>query len=101
MQLAVLESWQEVEEIVEEAQKKVENEPQELLTVLENAKLGNAIRAKVGVSCVTNTQIAELFRGIQEQASALLSTVGDRDMHAMALGSAHGLARYKLKFSPD
>uniref|UniRef100_A0A0K8UU13 Nucleolar protein 58 n=1 Tax=Bactrocera latifrons TaxID=174628 RepID=A0A0K8UU13_BACLA len=66
-----------------------------------DAKLGNAIKDKLAVPCVYNTGVQELMRCIRQQADSLLSGLPKREMTAMALGLAHSLSRYKLKFSPD
>ncbi|EZA52528.1 hypothetical protein DMN91_006159 [Ooceraea biroi] len=66
-----------------------------------DAKLGNSIKNKLQVPCVSNTAIHELMRCIRSQAESLVTEVNSKDMTAMALGLAHSLSRYKLKFSPD
>ena len=76
------------------------NELQEQLAVAD-AKLGNAIKDKLSLSCVSNTAIQELMRCIRSQMDSLLSGLHKREITAMALGLAHSLSRYKLKFSPD
>ncbi|KAJ9574993.1 hypothetical protein L9F63_007821 [Diploptera punctata] len=66
-----------------------------------DAKLGNAIKDKFNVSCVSNTAVQELMRCIRSQMDSLLAGLPKKEMTAMALGLAHSLSRYKLKFSPD
>ncbi|KAK2576303.1 hypothetical protein KPH14_005668 [Odynerus spinipes] len=66
-----------------------------------DAKLGNAIKDKLSLSCVSNTAIQELMRCIRSQVDGLLAGLPKKEMTAMALGLAHSLSRYKLKFSPD
>ncbi|EDX04028.1 nucleolar protein 58 [Drosophila simulans] len=66
-----------------------------------DAKLGTAIKDKLSVQCVCNTGVQELMRCIRQQADSLLGGLPKREMTAMALGLAHSLSRYKLKFSPD
>ncbi|XP_043255876.1 nucleolar protein 58 [Colletes gigas] len=73
---------------------------QEQLAVAD-AKLGNAIKDKLSLSCVSNTAIQELMRCIRSQIDSLLVGLPKKEMTAMALGLAHSLSRYKLKFSPD
>lgn len=80
--------------------KKVLVEPSQELAVAD-AKLGNVIKDKFDVSCVCNTAINELMRGIRSQMSSLIVGLPEKEMAAMALGLAHSLSRYKLKFSPD
>ncbi|XP_003701979.1 nop5 ribonucleoprotein [Megachile rotundata] len=76
------------------------SELQEQLAVADT-KLGNAIKDKLSLSCVSNTAIQELMRCIRSQIDSLLAGLPKKEMTAMALGLAHSLSRYKLKFSPD
>lgn len=41
------------------------------------------------------------MRCIRSQADSLMGGLPKQEMMAMALGLAHSLSRYKLKFSPD
>lgn len=66
-----------------------------------DAKLGAAIRDKLQLTCVSNSNVQELLRCIRSQLDALLAGLPKKEMTAMALGLAHSLSRYKLKFSPD
>ncbi|XP_038049142.1 nucleolar protein 58-like [Patiria miniata] len=66
-----------------------------------DAKLGGIIKEKVSLTCVHNSAIAELMRGIRSQFSSLVPGLPERELTAMTLGLAHSLSRYKLKFSPD
>ncbi|XP_063963216.1 nucleolar protein 58-like [Lytechinus pictus] len=66
-----------------------------------DAKLGNIIKDKLSMSCVHNSSIQELMRGIRSQFDSLVPGLPGREMTAMTLGLAHSLSRYKLKFSPD
>uniref|UniRef100_A0A2M4ADG7 Nucleolar protein 58 n=1 Tax=Anopheles triannulatus TaxID=58253 RepID=A0A2M4ADG7_9DIPT len=66
-----------------------------------DAKLGNAIKDKLSLQCVSNTSVQELMRCIRSQSENLLSGLPKKEMTAMSLGLAHSLSRYKLKFSPD
>lgn len=66
-----------------------------------DAKLGNAIKDKLNLSCVSNNSVQELMRCIRSQAEGLIAGLPQKEMTAMALGLAHSLSRYKLKFSPD
>ncbi|CAG7718694.1 unnamed protein product, partial [Allacma fusca] len=45
--------------------------------------------------------VMELMRCIRSQIDGLVGELPQREMAAMALGLAHSLGRYKLKFSPD
>ncbi|XP_072180730.1 nucleolar protein 58-like [Diadema setosum] len=66
-----------------------------------DAKLGNIIKDKLNMTCVHNSSISELMRGIRSQFDSLVPGLPGREMTAMTLGLAHSLSRYKLKFSPD
>jgi len=66
-----------------------------------DAKLGNAIKEKMELSCMHSTAVLELMRCIRSQADSLIGSLPNSEMAAMALGLAHSLGRYKLKFSPD
>ena len=70
---------------------------------------GEASRAKgvwhgwllQGVSCVHNSSVMELMRGVRSQLGELITGLAGADMAPMSLGLSHSLSRYKLKFSPD
>merc|ERR1719440_927345 len=70
------------------------------LMVCEKA-LGQQIKEKleIGVEMHPNTQ--QIWRGIKQQLTALVSGLEEKEVQAMALGLAHTLSRFKLKFSPD
>ncbi|KAJ8320403.1 hypothetical protein KUTeg_001990 [Tegillarca granosa] len=74
--------------------KLVVKEAQEELAV-SDAKLGNVIKDKFNISCVSNSNIQELMRGIRSQMNSLITGLPEKEMAAMSL------SRYKLKFSPD
>ncbi|GAU95572.1 hypothetical protein RvY_07170 [Ramazzottius varieornatus] len=63
--------------------------------------LGKAIKDKFNITCVANPSISELMRCIRTQTNNLITEVSERESTAMSLGLAHGLSRYKLKFSGD
>ncbi|XP_066249872.1 nucleolar protein 58 [Euwallacea similis] len=71
----------------------------EQLLVADN-KLGLAIKNKFSLRCLCNTAVQELMRCIRGQLEVLTGTT-KKDQTSMALGLAHSLSRYKLKFSPD
>lgn len=79
--------------------KKFVDEQEQLLVA--DAKLGSAIKEKFSLQCLSNTSVQELMRCIRSQLDSLLSGLPKKEMTAMALGLAHSLSRYKLKFSPD
>lgn len=58
-----------------------------------DAKLGNAIKDKLSIQCVSNTAIQELMRCIRSQSDSLLGDSFKKEMTAMALGLAHSLSR--------
>lgn len=66
-----------------------------------DAKLSSAIKDKFDLQCVSNTAVQELMRCIRSQLDSLITGLPKKEMTAMALGLAHSLSRYKLKFSPD
>jgi len=76
------------------------NAGEDTLAVLD-AKLGNIIKEKLGISCIFSSQIQELARGVRSQLQGLISGLSGADMTSMSLGLSHSLSRYKLKFSPD
>jgi len=66
-----------------------------------DAKIGNIIKEKFEIPCVCSTAVNELMRGIRAQMNNLITGLTEKETAAMALGLAHSLSRYKLKFSPD
>ncbi|XP_054720039.1 nucleolar protein 58-like [Uloborus diversus] len=76
------------------------DEPQEELAVAD-AKLGTAINSKLNINCVSNSNIQELMRCIRLHLDSLIEGLPQKELTAMSLGVAHGLSRYKFKFSPD
>lgn len=81
--------------------KKLVDEDVQNQLLVADAKLGNAIKDKLELQCVSNSGVLELMRCIRSQSESLLSGLPKKEMTAMALGLAHSLSRYKLKFSPD
>ncbi len=66
--------------------------------------LGSSIQSSLThLSCVENSKVQELYRGIRTHMSDLFgdSTLSGNDLKAMQLGLSHSLSRYKLKFSAD
>ncbi|KAK2170100.1 hypothetical protein LSH36_4g04025 [Paralvinella palmiformis] len=80
--------------------KLVVKETQDILAVAD-AKLGNSIKDKLDLNCVSNSAVQELMRCIRAQTNSLITGLPEKELSAMALGLAHSLSRYKLKFSPD
>lgn len=79
--------------------KLVKEEVQETLAVADT-KLGGIIRESLGLECIHSPAIHELTRGIREHLTEMTG-IQESERSAMALGLAHSLSRYKLKFSPD
>jgi nucleolar protein 58 len=78
----------------------VDKEIQDQIMV-SDAKIGKAISDKLGISCIADSSVMEVFRGIRSQVDHLITGLRTEDLSAMQLGLAHSLSRYKLKFSPD
>jgi nucleolar protein 58 len=68
---------------------------------VQDAKIGKAIQEKLGVTCLHDSSVFELMRGIRSQIDSLITGLRKEDLSAMQLGLSHSLSRYKLKFSPD
>lgn len=66
-----------------------------------DTKLAGAIKEKMGISVINDAATTELFRGIRNQLSNLITGLEDNHLRAMQLGLGHSLSRYKLKFTPD
>lgn len=81
--------------------KKLVSEDVQNQLLVADAKLGSAIKDKLDLQCVSNSSVQELMRCIRSQSESLLAGLPKKEMTAMALGLAHSLSRYKLKFSPD
>jgi len=79
--------------------KKIADDTEETLLVADS-KLGNAIKEKFNINCVSNTNVQDLMRLIRGQMESLMK-IPEKEIAAMRIGLAHSLSRYKLKFSPD
>merc|ERR1712151_659290 len=67
-----------------------------------DAKLGQLIKEKFSIQCVFYKRTEELMRVVREHLTELASSsITTDEATGMALGLAHSLSRYKLKFSPD
>merc|ERR1740133_265156 len=66
-----------------------------------DAKLGGAIKEKLSIPCIWDESIMQLMRGLRSQIEELVDAASASEMKSMAIGLAHSLSRYKLKFSPD
>merc|ERR1712151_7660 len=67
-----------------------------------DSKLANLIKEKHDIKCIFSPVVHEMMRVVREHLVSLSSNnVTIDEVHSMALGLAHSLSRYKLKFSPD
>jgi len=67
-----------------------------------DSKLGSLIKEKHNIQCVFSPLVHELMRVVRQHLTTLAAeSVSSDEVHGMALGLAHSLSRYKLKFSPD
>jgi len=78
----------------------VNTEIQERLAVADK-NLAKTINKKFGIDCIKNDKFDELMRCIRSNLPTLIEGFTVQDMRNMSLGLAHGMARYKLKFSSD
>lgn len=78
----------------------VEKEVSEELAVLD-AKLGRAIKEALDIPCIHGDDTMVMFRALKSNIDALLEDVSSEQLNQSALGLAHNLNRYKLKFSSD
>ncbi|KAL4471492.1 hypothetical protein ABPG74_008385 [Tetrahymena malaccensis] len=76
----------------------ISQEIQETLAIADK-KLGKSITEKLGIEC-TNYQ-ADLFKGLRLQLCNMVAGLTEKELRSMTLGLAHGLSRYKLKFSSE
>ena len=66
-----------------------------------DAKLGKVIKAELQIPCVHGEKTMGYFRAIKDSIDELLEDISSEQLNQTALGLAHNLNRYKLKFSPD
>jgi len=78
----------------------VSDEIQETIAIADK-KLGNLITTELGLECKQNKKLDEVFRGIRSQLNHLIEGLSEQELKSMTLGLAHGLSRYKLKFSTE
>jgi len=78
----------------------ISDEVQETLAIADK-KLGSVISSELGIDCKQNKKLDELMRGIRSQLNNLIEGLNEDEMKNMRLGLAHGLSRYKLKFSTE
>lgn len=71
------------------------------LAVLDKT-LGVSINKKLGIEVtVLSDSLKEVMRGIRAHTVSLIDGLEEKEVASMALGLAHTLSRFKLKFSPD
>merc|ERR1712212_960574 len=80
--------------------KKLASDEVQAQLAVADSKLGGIIRDAIGLVCIHSPAIHELIRGIRENLNEMTG-IQESERSAMALGLAHSLSRYKLKFSPD
>jgi len=78
----------------------VSKELEETLAVADS-KLGGVIKEKLNIPCIYDESVLQLMRGLRNQIESLVTAASASEMKSMAIGLAHSLSRYKLKFSPD
>ena len=64
-------------------------------------KYAKEISEKLGIQCLANDNVEELNRCVRMAIGELLGKVSADDFKNMSLGLAHGLGRFKIKFSAD
>eukprot|EP00928_Gymnodinium_smaydae_P002989 TRINITY_DN11086_c4_g1_i1.p1 TRINITY_DN11086_c4_g1~~TRINITY_DN11086_c4_g1_i1.p1 ORF type:complete len:510 (+),score=164.87 TRINITY_DN11086_c4_g1_i1:89-1531(+) len=79
----------------------VDTELGDKLAVLDKA-LGTNINKKLGIDiAVMSDNLKDIMRGVRSHLTSLIGELEEEDVKSMALGLAHTLSRFKLKFSPD
>lgn len=63
--------------------------------------MAKLIKKSLGISCTNSERINELMRCIRFNITDLVDGLNQETLREMSLGLAHGLGRYKLKFSAD
>lgn len=64
-------------------------------------KIASEISKKMGIKCFNNELVTELTRCVRQNMETFLGDINQEDIKNMALGLAHGLGRFKIKFSSD
>jgi nucleolar protein 58 len=73
----------------------------EVLCVADKS-LAAAISKSLEISCLKDANSAlQLWRGVREQLGSLVEELDAKELNVMALGLAHTVNRFKLKFSPE
>jgi nucleolar protein 58 len=69
--------------------------------MVNDKKIAAEISKSLNIKCVSNDKSLELTRVIRGFSDELFADYNKDDMKNMALGLAHGLGRFKIKFSAD
>ncbi|CAD8138566.1 unnamed protein product [Paramecium pentaurelia] len=78
----------------------ISQEVQDQIAV-QDKKLAKQLQEQLGLSCIQTPVTDQLFRGIKSQLTNLIEGLSEAELKSMTLGLAHGLSRYKLKFSTE
>lgn len=78
----------------------LDNQIGESLAVADS-KLAKAIKDTLAIPCVFGDDTLATFRALRADLQSLLEEISPEQLSQTALGLAHNLNRYKLKFSPD
>jgi nucleolar protein 58 len=81
-------------------QNKITKELQAKLLVGDK-KMAVEISKKLGLTCENNDNVTELTRLIRMNVDKILGNVNHDEIKNMALGLAHGLGRFRIKFSSE
>lgn len=69
--------------------------------LVSDKKIASEISSKMGLQCVNNDKVIELQRLVRLYLQNFLGDLKEDDLRNMSLGLAHGLGRFKIKFSSD
>jgi nucleolar protein 56 len=61
--------------------------------------LAGAIKAELGVECISDDMVAELTRGIRLHCHKLIKQLDDGNLEKAQLGLGHSYSRAKVKFN--
>ncbi|CAD8054299.1 unnamed protein product [Paramecium sonneborni] len=78
----------------------ISQEVQDQIAV-QDKKLAKQLQEQLGLNCIQTPVTEQLFRGIKSQLTNLIEGLSEAELKNMTLGLAHGLSRYKLKFSTE
>ena len=69
--------------------------------LVNDKKIAAEISKQLGIQCEASDRVTELSRVVRGFMSELLPNINTDEMKNMALGLAHGLGRFRIKFSAD